>query len=176
MLNEQHLTAGTQHVWAMDIANPAEVNNAVTYSLQIGSHTDRSLRSAAMLFGQIASEPCFDQLRTKEQLGYIVQGYPTTEVGIMAYRFLVQSERDPVYVETRIEAFMDYLKDYIEKMTDEEFEKHRQALIKRKEEKPKNLHDEAGRFFSPIGSGFYHFGRRELRLISGIKSAGGELN
>lgn len=139
------------------------MNNAITYHVQIGPHEDRVLAAALAMLGQIAHEPCFDQLRTKEQLGYIVQSHAVTMNGILGYRFLVQSERDPVYVEGRIEAFMDYLKGYLEKMTDEEFEKHRQAAISKKEEKPKNLHEEARRFGGPIGSGFYDFAKRESK-------------
>jgi len=106
----------------------------------------------------------FDQLRTKEQLGYIAQGYATHSVGIMSYRFLVQSERDPVYVETRIEAVLEYLRVFIEELKDDEFEKHRQALIAKKEEKPKNLGEEGRRFWGAIGDRFYEFGKRTSRF------------
>ena len=160
MLRSTQLMSASQYVWAKEVPNPLEVNSGITYSCQIGDHADRSLRAALQLFAQIAQEPVFDQLRTKEQLGYIAQGYATASVGLMSYRFLVQSERDPVYVETRIEAVLDYLKTSIEELKDEEFEKHRQALIAKKEEKPKNLGEEGRRFWGAIGDRFYEFGKR----------------
>lgn len=157
------LPPGSAHVWALDVPNKSEVNNAITYSLQIGDSSNRPLRAAVQLFAQIAHEPVFNQLRTKEQLGYIAQGYATHSVGIMSYRFIVQSERTPIYVETRIEAFLEYLKGYLEEMSEEEFEKHRAALIAKKEEKPKNLGEETRQFWTAIGDRFYEFAKSKLR-------------
>jgi insulysin len=58
------------------------------------------------LLAQIASEPCFDQLRTKEQLGYLVFSGVRKQPGMMGFRIIIQSERDPIYLENRIEAFL----------------------------------------------------------------------
>lgn len=143
------------------MTNKSEVNSAIIYALQIGEASDIKLRAALQLFGQIVHEPVFNQLRTTEQLGYIAQGYASHSVGIMSYRFLVQSERDPAYVETRIEALLDHLKEHIEKLEDEEFEKHRAALIAKKEEKPKNLGEETRKFWGPIAGQFYEFSKRK---------------
>ena len=77
----------------------------------------------------------------------------------MGYRVAVQSERDPVYLESRIEAFLDGLKHYMEELPEEEFEKHRMSLIHKKEEKPKNLSEETTRFWARIMDRYYEFGR-----------------
>ena len=165
------LPPSCEYVWQLDVPNKSEVNSAITYSLQIGELTDRPVRAALQLFAQIASEPIFDQLRTKEQLGYITQGFATQTVGIMSYRILCQSERDPAYLESRIEAVFDYLTQHIESMSEEEFEKHRAALIAKKEETPKNLMEESRRYWAAITDGFYEFSKRQtdvayLRQIS----------
>ncbi len=153
---------GSEHVWAIDVPNKPEVNSAVTYQLHVGSMTDQTLRATLQLFAQIAHEPAFDQLRTKQQLGYIVSTQATQSTGAMGFRVLVQSERDPVYVETRIEAFLDSLKSHIEEMSEEDFEKEKQSLIAKKEEQPKNLGEETQRFFAHIVDRYYEFGKREL--------------
>ena len=101
--------------------NPAEVNNAVIYHLYLGDVTDYSLRAAIQLFEQIANEPAFDQLRTKEQLGYIVQSSVTMRTGELGWKVLIQSERDPVHVESRIENFISNMSGILDKMTLEEF-------------------------------------------------------
>ena len=145
----------------LNVPNKAEVNSAVIYTVQIGSVTDRPLRAALQLFAQIADEPTFNELRTKQQLGYIVQSQSTGTIGSMGFRVLIQSEMDPIYVETRIEAFLDSLQNYIEKMSEEEFEKNKQSLIARKEEKPKNLGEETKRFFTSIIDRYYEFGKRK---------------
>jgi insulysin len=116
------------------------------------------------MFNQLVHEPTFNILRTQEQLGYIVDSSAKMSTGTMGFRVLVQSERDPVYVETRIESFLDGMQKFIEELSDEEFEKNRNSLILKKEEKPKNLGEETSRFWNVIGDQTYEFGKRERGL------------
>ena len=162
--------SASEHVWAMDLPNNSESNSAITYTVYVGDRTDTKLRSTLSLLAQILKEPTFDRLRTKEQLGYITNSQATASVGSLSLRILVQSERDPTYVETRIEAFLDWLKEHIETMSEEDFGKHRQALISSKEEKPKNLGDETRRFWHNIGDQFYEFGQRQTDIVN-LKSS-----
>ncbi|BEI82680.1 hypothetical protein CcaverHIS002_0305480 [Cutaneotrichosporon cavernicola] len=143
-------------VWELPVKNPAEPNNCVVYCLYTGEVTNPVARARLMLLGQIVQEPAFNQLRTKEQLGYITMAQATST----GLRVIVQSERDPVYVETRIESFLTSIKDTITNMSDEEFDRHRQALIHKKEEQPKNLGEESRRFWSRITDKYYEFGKR----------------
>lgn len=150
----------SEYVWQIPVPNKSEVNGSVIYEIYVGDPSDITLRNHLSLFSQIAAEPCFDILRTKQQLGYIVSGHASQSTGTMGYTVLVQSERDPVYVETRIEAFLDGLKEIIEEMSEEEFEKHKQSLIAKKEEKPKNLGEETKRFWGRIQDRYFEFSRR----------------
>lgn len=59
------------------------------------------------LVAQILCEPCYNQLRTKEQLGYIVFCASRKANGAQGIRFIVQSAKHPMYVEERIETFLD---------------------------------------------------------------------
>lgn len=163
------LPPNSQSVWEMPVGNAKEPNNAVVYIVHIGDVTDTQARAHIALLGQIASEPAFNMLRTKEQLGYIVQA-SATSTGL---RVLVQSERDPVYVENRIEAFLDTLDKTIEEMTEEEFNRHRESLIAKKEESPKNLHEESRRFWQRISDKYYEFGKRETDIAE-LKKASKE--
>jgi insulysin len=58
------------------------------------------------LMAQVINEPCFDQLRTKEQLGYLIFSGVRNQPGSMGLRIIIQSERHPIYLENRIEAFL----------------------------------------------------------------------
>lgn len=140
------------------------MNSGIIYNVQIGSPTDAKLRAQLQLFSQIAKEPTFDTLRTKEQLGYIVMSGMTESAGSLNFRFLVQSEKKPDYVETRIEAFMDWLKTHIESLSEEDFEKQKGSLIAKKEERPKNLGEETQRFLGRITDKYYEFDRREFSI------------
>lgn len=64
------------------------------------------LRAYLTLLGNMIHEPAFDQLRTKEQLGYIVWGGLRCFIGSLGIRIIIQSERDTVYLENRIESFL----------------------------------------------------------------------
>lgn len=59
------------------------------------------------LVSQILCEPCYNTLRTKEQLGYIVFCASRKANSAQGIRFIVQSAKHPSYVEERIETFLD---------------------------------------------------------------------
>ena len=155
--------SGTNHVWSNPVPNPNEPNSALTYYVHYGSKIDRHLRVVAALLDQILSEPAFDILRTKEQLGYIVGANTWSAPGDndMGLRIVVQSERGPVYLESRVEAFLDHMKGVIELMTDEEFAEQKQGLERKWQEVAKNLQEEARRFWVHINSGYLDFSRRK---------------
>lgn len=58
------------------------------------------------LLAQIIAEPCFNTLRTKEQLGYIVFSGIRRTSGAQGLRVIVQSDKHPQYVENRIDSFL----------------------------------------------------------------------
>ncbi len=130
------------------------------YYCQVGDVADDQLRNTLALLAHLANEPCFNQLRTKEQLGYLVFSGNRSTTGQTGFRILVQSERNAVYLETRIEAFLDFFKGYLQELADEEYDQQRQSLVDKRLEKPKNLYGESGRFWSRIGEGDYDFTRR----------------
>lgn len=62
---------GTKWVYQRQVEDPLNVNSGIEYLIQVGNVTQTDLRARLSLLAQIAQEPCFDQLRTKEQLGRI---------------------------------------------------------------------------------------------------------
>ena len=62
------------------------------------------------LFSQAISESCFDVLRTKEQLGYLVHSSIRELGGVRGIEISIQSDRSPVYLNERIENFLDLTK------------------------------------------------------------------
>ncbi len=158
--------SGTNHVWSTPVPNPNEPNSALTYYVHYGSKIDRHLRVIAALLNQILSEPAFDILRTKEQLGYIVAANTWNAPGDnnTGLRIVVQSERGPVYLEGRVEAFLDHIKGVIELMTDEEFAEQKHGLKRKWQEVAKNLEEEVSRFWTHIDSGYLDFSRSKLSL------------
>jgi len=72
-------------------------------------------------------------------------------------RIVVQSERKPAYLETRVEAFLDEMRTKLEQMSDEEFAANREAMYKKWTEDDKNLREECNRFSTQVTSGFLDF-------------------
>uniref|UniRef100_A0A672HC01 Insulin-degrading enzyme n=1 Tax=Salarias fasciatus TaxID=181472 RepID=A0A672HC01_SALFA len=116
------------------------------------------------LFCQIISEPCFNTLRTKEQLGYIVFSGPRRANGVQGLRFIIQSEKAPHYLESRVEAFLCTMEKAVEDMSEEAFQKHIQALAIRRLDKPKKLSAECAKYWGEIISQQYNFDRDNIEV------------
>jgi insulysin len=152
-------------VWPIQVPNPNNVNSACHYYCQVGDITDDMLRCRLALFCHIAEEPIFSILRTKEQLGYSMWSGPRTWAGSMGFYILLQGEKSPIFIETRMEACLDHLGSILESMSDEAFETSRRGLIGKQLEKPKNLYQETSRYWAHMRDGSYDFDRREWLLI-----------
>jgi insulysin len=132
--------------------------------LYAGDRTDNDTRAKLMLISQMTDEPCFNQLRTIEQLGYVVfsgQSFSDTWAG---YRILIQSEKDCRYLEGRIENFLNTFEKTLEEMSEEEFDGHKRAMITKRLAKLKNLSQEDMRFWNHIYSDSYDFKQGQLSI------------
>lgn len=118
------------------------------------------LRTCTALFVQIFNEPFFDTLRTGEQLGYIVT-HGLREKGVLSgVRFLIQSERDPLYLDSRIQSFInDHVSQTLAKMTENDFKIHCTALKQELTQKEKTLRGESKKHWDAILSGSNDFQR-----------------
>lgn len=155
----------TSYRYVVAVPNDKNVNSSIEYYTQVGDSTDIKQRATLALFSQIAHEPAFDQLRTKEQLGYLVFSGLRKTVGAMGFRIIVQSERSSDYLESRIDEFYSTtLTQVLQRMTADEFEAHRDSLIRKKMETVKNLFDESGRYWFHIHSGYFDFLQRDVDI------------
>lgn len=148
---------GSNFVFKHGLGDPANINHAIEYYLEVGHVMDIPLRAKLQLFAQMTDEPAFDQLRTKEQLGYVVWSGVRPAAVTMGYRVLIQSERDPDYLETRINAFLLKFKQDLASMSEEDFEGHKRSLVNKRLEKLKNLDFETGRLWSYISGEYFNF-------------------
>lgn len=159
--------AGSDFIWKSHIPNPNDPNSSLTYYLQLGSSTDARLRTTALLLIHMMSEPAFDTLRTKEQLGYIVfcSELKLPGASLLGLRLVVQSERNPAYLEQRVEAFLDTMKSKIEDMEPVDFEQFKTGLQQKWTEVIKDLKKERAIFWEHIDSGYLDFLRRVFHLF-----------
>ena len=144
------LPQGSNYIYKHMLGDPKNVNHTIDYSMHLGRNTDMVVKAKADLFAQMTSEPAFDQLRTKEQLGYVVFSGVRPLITTLSYFVLIQSERHPDYLESRVDAFLTKFGSDMEDMSSEEFEGHRRSLINKKLEKLKNLDSETSRLWNYI--------------------------
>ncbi|KAG9014054.1 Insulinase (Peptidase M16) [Tulasnella sp. JGI-2019a] len=157
------LPPACNYVLELPVSNKDDVNSALTYYLQVGDVVDAPLRARLGLLAHIASEPAFNQLRTNEQLGYVVSSGTWSASGSLGWRVVVQSEKNPTFLENRVDVFFDEtLKKLLQTMSEEEFGQKRQGLIDKKLEKYKNLGEETSSFWNHINNGYHDFMRRSI--------------
>ncbi|KAG6014527.1 hypothetical protein E4U43_006434 [Claviceps pusilla] len=151
------LPPGSNFVYKKDLQDTADVNNCVETCFYVGDRGDRQLRARLLLIDQLIHEPAFNQLRTKEQLGYVVFSGMRSFATTCGLRFLIQSEKTPEYVDRRIEAFLIDFGGSLEEMSETDFEGHKRSLIVKRLEKLRNLDQESGRHCAQIESEYYDF-------------------
>jgi insulysin len=108
------------------------------------------------------SEPAFDQLRTKEQLGYIVFTGSTKVGPNLALRVIVQSTKDPHYLDGRIEAFLVQFRAELAAFSAEKLRENVTAVRELQLERPKNHYDEFSDLYVEIEHGTFLFQRKRL--------------
>lgn len=163
------MPSGSNYTFRQPLADPENVNHCIEYYIQVGHVMDLKQRACLQLFAQIAEEPAFDQLRTKEQLGYVVWSGVRPAATMMGYRILIQSERNPDYLETRINTFLDQMKTHLNEMSADDFEKHKRSLIAKRLESLKNLESETGRLWGYISGEYLNFHQVDVD-VTGIRA------
>ncbi|KXX73626.1 Insulin-degrading enzyme [Madurella mycetomatis] len=148
---------GSNYIWKKTLKDPANVNHCIQYFLHVGDRGDYTVRAKTLLLDQIVHEPSFNQLRTKEQLGYIVYSGAWTSITQYGFYFLIQSEKTAPYLETRIDEFLKTLVKTLEEMSETEFESHKRSIIDKRLERLKYMEQESNRHWSHIHNEYYAF-------------------
>ncbi|KAI5950239.1 STE23 [Candida jiufengensis] len=160
--------------YEVSLKDEKNVNSCIEYYLQFSSTNDTKMRVLIDLLVTIIREPCFDRLRTKEQLGYVVFSNLRKGRSSLGFRILVQSERSCEYLEYRIDEFLRKFGQYINNdLKDEDFQKFKTALVDSKLMKIKHLNEETNRLWNSITDGYYDFDFRSkhVKIIEKITKA-----
>ncbi|KAF9670932.1 hypothetical protein SADUNF_Sadunf13G0120600 [Salix dunnii] len=164
MRHEEHvicLPSSANLVRDVNVKNKSETNSVVELYFQIEPEVGLDsikLKALADLFDEIVEEPLFNQLRTKEQLGYVVQCSPRLTYRINGFCFIVQSSKyNPVYLLGRIENFINGLEELLEGLDDASFENYKSGLMAKLLEKDPSLQYETNRLWNQITDKRYMF-------------------
>lgn len=129
-------------------ANTLLVNNsAYIQGFLLGDATPKNLAVSSVLKNFI-SEPYYSEMRTRQQLGYIVSSFMSDQKDKLYVRFLIQSaDYSADELRLRSETFLEGLLDQLDQMSDDKFEEIRAAVKAEFEEKDKSIGERAARYF-----------------------------
>lgn len=132
----------------------SEENNAVELVLQAGSEFELGYEGLAImdLIAHIAINSAFGQLRTKEQLGYIVSVFPRkTAGGSWGMSIVVQSSVAlPEILEERCEAWLELYRKELEEMDPEDVAREASAVVAQLLERDTKMSQEVSRVWGEI--------------------------
>ncbi|XP_074609078.1 nardilysin-like isoform X1 [Acropora palmata] len=148
--------------------NKEDDNTIVTNYFQSGpASVEENTKMELMLMRM--EEPCFDVLRTREQLGYSVFCTCRKTFGILGFSVTVQTQATKFsaeHVDCRIDAFLEQFGATLSSMTEEDFSSQVDSLIELKEHKDLSLAEEADRNWTEIRDQTYLFDRKKREVES----------
>ncbi|XP_017877300.1 nardilysin-like [Ceratina calcarata] len=153
--------------------NSTDVNSVITNYYQVGISSIKLLVIIELLM-MIMEEPLFNQLRTQEQLGYVVFCTQRYTLGILGYTITVYTQADKYtteHVDNRIDSFLETFNNTLKEMLEKELNDIKDSLIRMKLCADVDLKEEVDRNWEEITSGDYMFDRieNELAVIKSIK-------
>ncbi|KAJ2551854.1 metalloprotease, partial [Coemansia sp. RSA 1878] len=138
--------------------DPNMLNNAVVATFYCGMVTNPTDRTTMALLSQIAKDQFFDQLRTKEQLGYNV-GASTNSFssGKLTLDMMVQGESNPTYLLQRIDSFIHGFRQTLVEFNTVKFDALVESIVGKANEQLTSVDAEASRMWTPIEEATYDF-------------------
>lgn len=161
-LRAVRLDPGVQHWVQFEAPNPVETNSATLNLYQVGFENIHTIAIMELLDGLISSN-AYETLRTKEQLGYIVQAQILESRHVLYYFVIVQgAKHDPVHVDARIESWLGTVSKTLTEISESDFKDVQTALATAKRVKPTSLKKEGARHWTTISiTRDYDFARLE---------------
>ena len=139
------MTAGESHVFKDTLPTN---NHVFRKDYTIGLATPGNRVTAAVLQNLI-NAPYYSEMRTRQQLGYVVWSFTFNRDDEVKLGFVIQSgEYDPLELVSRSDELVSELPDMLRAMPPEAFAQAKEAVRLELEVKPKTIAEKAGRFFA----------------------------
>ena len=123
-------------------------NSALVTDVQVGQRSPK-LQAALMVIDNLMQPQFYNELRTSQQLGYIVNSGMTVLKKTLGLIFIIQSgEYNTETLEQRMEAFLEKFYSSLKNLTDQELNKIKKSVLHSKLQKSTSVTGEAGRLFT----------------------------
>lgn len=144
-----------------------EVNNSAFRRQYIIGDDSPEMRAASLVLSNFISEPFFSEMRTRQQLGYIVGGGAGRDQNLTLAFFVIQSPDYPAdEVERRAEAMIAQLPDLLSELSDDAWATLVGGARAQLEEKDKDIADRTGRLFALAYDGDQEWDRNPATLAA----------
>jgi len=152
----------------------ADNNNSLAYAIQVGEK-DFSLLAKASMIASVVESDFYTQMRTNQQLGYIVWSFNQRIEDRIFFRLVIQSStHGPFELSKRVNAWMASTEKLFSKLTDQEFERHQQSLIVALEKKGDSIGAIAGDLYALAADekGDFRFKKKLIQAVKDLKKEG----
>lgn len=142
------------HLVESPLDDKTNENSCILTSFEVAFLTDRKANKVRLLNQVLMNylqEPFFSDLRTQQQIGYVVFCRHVCLREVIGCQFLVQSaDKSCEHQIAAVNKFLVEFKDKVKNMTDEEFAQQVEAVKTTVAEKDINLSKENSRFWGEI--------------------------
>jgi len=123
-------------------------NTAVVTDVQVGQRSPE-LQAVLMVIDTLMQPQFYNDLRTSQQLGYIVNSGMTVMEKTLGLIFIIQSgEYNAETLEQRMDAFLEKFNGYLKELPDTELNNIKKSVLNSKLQKTTSVTAEAGRLFT----------------------------
>jgi insulysin len=176
-LQSQPLAEAERYQEVVEVLDPSEKlqfsrqiadnNNSIYYTLQVG---ERSFEAQALssMVASIVESDFYTQMRTNQQLGYIVWSFQNQIEERLFFKMIIQSAGyGPFELQKRVEAWMQKSGKLFTDLSDEEFEKHRESIIVSLEKKGDSIAEMTGDmyYFAVDEKGDFDFKKKLVKAV-----------
>ena len=114
-------------------------NNSLAYAIQVGEK-ELPLQARTSMVASIIETDFYTQMRTNQQLGYIVWSFNQVTENRVFIRLIIQSSTHGAFeMSNRVNNWLLTTEKLFDNLTEEEFERHRQGLIISLEKEPDSI-------------------------------------
>ena len=123
-----------------------KVNNSCLFKMYHIGKDSPETRAMALLASKAIEQPFYTEMRTNQQLGYVVWSYPRLQDDTYYLNFLIQSGDYPADdLDQRAENLIVALPDLIANMSDESFQQLIDSEVETLERKPLSISERAAK-------------------------------
>ena len=136
-------------------------DSALTLYFQ-GSDNSFANQALFRLLAQLIARPFYNDLRTQQQLGYVVSAAAMPLRNIPGLALVVQSPNtEPQQLEQHVERFLTAFGQRLTEVSEDDLANHKQGLSKRILSRAQTLTERSQRYWQEINHGYLDFNSRE---------------